>query len=424
MKKRTLLILVAVLGAVGAGIAYSNAKKKDAESAKRGFQQNFAVVTAPVTQRDVPQVLRYSGFVTPVSSVEIRAQTTSTVRELRVREGQTVGKGEVLFVLDSRADAANTDKLVAQLAKDRALLADARRTLQRNEELLARNFVSATVVDTSRSNVDALEATVKADQAAIDESKVTEGYSRIVAPQAGRVGSINVRVGSLVQPGSAQPLTILTQLDPVDVAFAVPESELGPLLTAQHAGDVSVGATLDQTHVTGKLSFIDSTVDSTIGSLRAKARFDNPKLSLWPGALVQVELTLNTLKQASTVPLAAVQVGADRQFVYRVGAESKVEAVPVKILYQTSELAVVDGVAPGGRVVVEGGQNLRPGASVHEAGKASGGWGGKKGGADKQGGWNGQKAGGEGGGWNGQKSGGGSGNWPKKDAQAAGGSAQ
>ncbi|WP_341675358.1 efflux RND transporter periplasmic adaptor subunit [Niveibacterium sp. SC-1] len=420
MKKRTLLVLVAVVGAIGAGIAYSNAKKKDTDTAKRGFQQNFAVVTAPVTLRDVPQVLRYSGFVTPVSSVEIRAQTTSTVRELRAREGQNVAKGEVLFVLDSRADAAATDKLVAQLAKDRALLADARRTLQRNEELLARNFVSATVVDTSRSNVDALEATVKADQAAIDESKVTEGYSRIVAPQGGRVGTINVRVGSLVQPGSAQPLTVLTQLDPVDVSFAVPESELGPLLTAQHAGDVAVSATLDQTHATGKLSFIDSAVDSTIGSLRAKARFDNPKLQLWPGALVQVELTLNTLHQATTVPLAAVQVGADRQFVYRLGADSKVEAVPVKIVYQTSELAVVDGVAPGGKVVVEGGQNLRPGASVHEAGK--GGWDGKKG-AGGQSGWNGQKSGG-GGGWNGQKSGGGSGNWPKKDAQAAGSSAQ
>jgi RND family efflux transporter MFP subunit len=314
--------------------------------------------------RDIPELISVTGFVTPLNVVDIRPQVTSTVRRVDIKEGQTVQTGQRMFTLDDRGDTANADKAIAQIARDQALLDDARRTLARNRDLKARGFVSESVVDSAQSNVDALIATVQADRAAVTSAQVTVDFSAIKAPMAGRVGEIKVHIGSLVQPNSVQPITTITQIAPIDVAFNVPEREVQRLLSAQRAGRVVVVAHVDSQAVSGQLSFVDSAVDSATGSLRAKAEFDNRDALLWAGALVNVDLSLRTLQHAVVISPRAVQVGPNGQFVYRIEPDATVSSQPIAVDYLTSELAVVRGLTGGSRVVTEGGQNLRPGMHV------------------------------------------------------------
>ena len=349
----------------GAESAASASKGERGGRGGRGGDRPVTVSSVVVERRDVPVVLNVNGYVTPVSQVEIRPQVTSTLQAVHVKEGDTVKAGQLLFSLDDRADVANTNKLAAQVTKDEATLADARRTLARNQELLAKGFVSQSVVDSAKSTVDALIATVASDKAAVTAARVPVSDARLVAPQGGRIGRIDVHVGSLVQPSSAA-LTTITQLDPIDVSFTLPEQQLGDLLAAQRAGSVPVQARLGNDTVQGTLSFVDSTVDRTTGSIAAKARFANPQARLWPGALVNVGITLRTLPGASVVPAAAIQVGPDGQFLYQINPDRKVSSVPVKLVYVSGDVAVVEGAQPGIKVVLAGGQNLRPGAMVTE----------------------------------------------------------
>ena len=316
------------------------------------------------TVRTVPEVYSASGFVTPLNVVEIRSQVMTTVRRVDIKEGQTVRTGERMFTLDDRSDAANADKATAQVVKDRALLDDARRTLARNIDLKSKGFVSQSAVDTAQSNVDALAATLASDQSAATGARVTVGFSDVTAPMAGRVGEIKVHVGSLVQPNATLPMTTITQIDPIEVAFNVPERDVQKLLAAQRAGAVRVSAHVDKRSVDGHLSFVDSAVDSTSGSLKAKAEFENRDGLLWSGTLVTVDLSLRTIEHAVVVSPRAVQVGPKGQFVYRIEPDGRVSQQPITVEYLTSDLAVVDGLAGGTQVVTEGGQNLRAGLHV------------------------------------------------------------
>ncbi len=368
MHNKKILIVALALAAGIAGYAYL---KPGPTANAKGGEPTISVRFAAVERRTVPVVFETSGFVTPASSVEVRTQIASTIRQVLVKEGDTVAAGTPLFLLDSRAERAALDKLKAQALRDEALLADARRTLARNLELKSRGFVSQGVVDGSTSSVDALQATVAADRAAVAEAQVAVDRGVITAPQAGRVGLINVRVGSLVQPSSAQALTTLTQLNPIDVSFTLPETQLARLRAAQSRGPVSVSAHESARTVTGQLSFIDSTVDSTSGGIRVKARFDNAGQTLWPGAQVTVTLTLDSYVDAPTAPLQAIQVGPEGQFVYVMDAAQRAKAMPVKILYQDERIAVLDGIEAGTQIVLVGGQNLRPGSKLKDAGQSS-----------------------------------------------------
>ncbi|MEO8411076.1 MAG: efflux RND transporter periplasmic adaptor subunit, partial [Propionivibrio sp.] len=214
-------------------------------------------------------------------------------------------------------------------------------------------------------------ATLKADRAALTSGRVALDYRRITAPIAGRVGEIKVHLGSLVQPSGVDALTTITQMDPINVTFNIPERNVRALLAEQRAGSVAVEVQAGSDQLQGKLAFIDNAIDSTAGSLKARAVFDNPQAVLWPGALVDVKVVLQSLQGAIVVPPRAVQVGPAGQFVFVIGADDKVHSQPVAIIYLTSDMAVVTGLNAGDRVVVEGGQNLRPGLKVVEA-KADG----------------------------------------------------
>lgn len=327
-------------------------------------EKPIAVRSGVAALRTVPEVFSASGFVTPQNVVEIRSQIMTTVRRVDIKEGQTVRMGQRMFTLDDRSDAANAAKAVAQVVRDRALLDDARRTLARNIDLKARGFVSQSAVDSAQSNADALAATLASDQSAAAGARVTVGFSEVTAPMSGRVGEIKVHVGSLVQPNATLAMTTITQIDPIEVAFNVPEREVQKLLAAQRTGPVRVTAHVEKQTVDGRLSFVDSAVDNASGSLKAKAEFENRDGLLWSGTLVTVDLPLRTLEQAVVISPRAVQVGPKGQFVYRIESDGRVSSQPITVDYLTSDLAVVEGLAGGSRVVTEGGQNLRPGVHV------------------------------------------------------------
>ena len=327
------------------------------------------VTTVAAVARDMPVVFKATGTVVPLNSVEVKSQVTSVVAQVHVREGQFVKAGALLFTLDARADEANAAKARAQLAKDQAALGDAQRQLARSKQLQGQNFVSQGAVDTAQASVDGLAATLAADRAAIDAVRVALSNARIVAPLAGRVGQVPVTVGNAVQ-ANVTPLVTVTQLDPVAVAYSLPQRYLADGLSALKNGGAAVTAQLGDGagSFAGRLHFIDSLVDASSGTVKAKAVFDNKDNRLWPGAFVEVSQTLSVLKGAVQVPQAAIIQAARGPIVY-VAQGGKAVSRPVQTLYAQDGQAAVSGVQVGEAVIVDGRQNVRDGGEVVERAK-------------------------------------------------------
>ena len=326
-----------------------------------------SVSSVRAVAKDVDVMLEATGTISALNSVDIRPQVSSVITQVNIREGQFVKAGQLLFTLDARNDEVKLATAKAQLARDQASLADAQRQLARARELLAQGFISQGAVDTNQTLVDTQQAVASADRAAIQAALVGLSYNRIVAPAAGRAGAINVFAGSTVQPGAAALVTI-TQLDPIAVSFSLPQRNLNDALQTLRAGGGKVVAVLPEARgeVAGKLQFVDNVVDPNSGTVKVKAQFDNAKEALWPGAFVTVRLAVRTLKDAVVVPQAAVIQGPRGAIVYTVNAENKAVSKRVEVLYANGPEAVASGVRAGDRIVVEGRQNLRPGAMVVE----------------------------------------------------------
>ncbi|WLI89437.1 efflux RND transporter periplasmic adaptor subunit [Massilia sp. R2A-15] len=371
MKKKNIGVAAAAIAIIGGAAWYlhSAGEPPTKAAAAKGAGQAPTVVNVVRPQRqDVPVVLAANGTVTPVSTVDLHPQTTSTIRTVHIKEGQFVKKGDLMFSLDDRSDAANVDKARAQIARDQAALADAERQFKRSQELVAQKFLSQSAADTQRAQVEAARALVVADQAALRSTGVSASYNAIRAPMSGRVGAINVYPGSLVQ--LATSLTTITQLDPITVAFTLPETALADVLAAQKRGKVEVQASSGDAGkpVTGALSFVDNAVDAVSGTIRVKAQFDNRDNSLWPGQYVNARLTVQTLAGALVIPQAAIITSTRGTFVYVVDADLSARQVPVVRLHGFGLSAAVSGLTGDERVITEGKQNLRPGAKVALAG--------------------------------------------------------
>ncbi|MBB5605866.1 MULTISPECIES: efflux RND transporter periplasmic adaptor subunit [unclassified Janthinobacterium] len=373
MKKSSLVILVGAALCIGGGIWYFNHQPGVAASGqggKNGQAPTTVSVVSPLRQ-DVPMVLQANGSVMPISSVELHPQTTSTIAKVHIREGQFVKQGELMFTLDARSEHANVEKAQAQVLRDRASVLDFERQLKRSVDLLSKNFIAQGAVDTLQSQLDAARALLAADQAALRSAQVDSSYTVLRAPQAGRVGAIGVYAGSLVQP--TMSLTSITQLDPIDVSFTLPESSLSGLLAAQKAGDVAVAALLSDAggkQLQGKLSFIDNAVDSATGVIKVKARFNNGSTDLWPGQYVNTQLTVHTLKDALVIPQNAIITTTAGTFVYSMEADQTAKMRNITRVYAFGLNAVVTGLNGDEKVVVDGKQNLRPGSKLRLAEKA------------------------------------------------------
>ena len=326
-----------------------------------------SVTSVRAQRRDVDVILETTGTVAALNVVDIRSQISSVIMRVDIREGQFVKAGQLLFTLDARNDDLNLAKARAQLASNQATLGDAQRQLGRSNELLAQGFISQGAVDTHRTLVESQQSVVAASRAAIDAAQVALSYNRIKAPAAGRAGAINVFAGTTVQPGGAVLVTI-TQLDPISVAFNVPQRNLGDALRTLRAGGGSVTAMLPDNRgsAVGKLRFVDNAVDANSGTVRVKAEFGNREEALWPGAFVTVRLAVRTLKDATVLPQAAVIQGPRGSIVYVIDVQNKAQPRPVEVVYASGLDAVVTGVQPGERIVLDGRQNLRTGVPVAE----------------------------------------------------------
>ncbi|MGO4475633.1 efflux RND transporter periplasmic adaptor subunit [Massilia sp. 2TAF26] len=381
MKRNHLGLIAAAVIIAGAGVSACSQEKDGANGGAgggakgKGGQPPAVVNVVALQRRDVPVVQQASGTVTPIRTVDLHPQTTATIRQVHIKEGQFVKAGELLFSLDDRADRANQDKAQAQVERDRAQLADLERQYKRSQDLFAQKFIAQSAVDTLKAQVDQARATLQSDIAAARAAGVSTSYTAIRAPMSGRVGGIGVYPGSLVQPSTS--LTTITQLDPITIAFTLPEASLPSLLAAQKRGKIEVqaipGAGLEP--VTGTLSFIDNTVDPTAGTIKVKAEFANRDTTLWPGQYVNTKVTVQTIKDAVVVPQSAIITNAQGTFVYVLEKDHSARQVPVQRLYGAGIDAAVSGLSGNEQVITEGKQNVRPGGKVRlasEMGKGEG----------------------------------------------------
>jgi RND family efflux transporter MFP subunit len=324
------------------------------------------VTTAKAQKRDFTVNLQGNGIVSALTSVDLRSQVTSTVVKVHFSEGQFVKAGQLLFTLDSRTDEANLAKARAQLVKDQASLADAKRQLERAKQLFTQNFISQGAVDTTQTLVDSAAASTVADQAAIDAARVALSFDRISSPLSGRAGAVNVSAGSLVQANTT-PLVTIAQLDPIAVSFSIPQRNLPDALAALKGGGSAVTAKLADGggSYQGRLQFVDNTISTGSGTVQVKAVFPNKEGKLWPGAYVDISQIVRTLTDATTIPQAAVVQGSRGTIVY-VLEDGKARLQAIKVVFADGGEAAVTGIQPGDVVVMDGKQNVRPGSPLVE----------------------------------------------------------
>ncbi|MBA2660272.1 MAG: efflux RND transporter periplasmic adaptor subunit [Nitrosospira sp.] len=368
--KRRMWITMAAILFVALVAAWVWRNQSSATDAKSRGEKTIHVVTAVIKQDNVSVRLTANGTVSPQQTVAVRPQLSAVIRSVHIKEGQFVRQGERLFTLDARTEDANLSRTEGQLAKSRSDLRNAERNLKRQRDLFQQRFISEAALEVAQNQVESLRGQLAVDEATVRATRVARGFSEILAPIAGRTGAIPVYQGSLVQPTDA--LVNITQIDPINVSFNLPEREFVPLQQALAKGEVIVNVELDAAGKLtrkGRLIFIDNTVDTASGTIGLKAEFPNADSHLWPGMFIKVMLAPRTLTGALTVPVQAVQNGPERKFLYVIGDNNKVSSHPVDVRLIQDGFAVIEGesIASGTRVVVEGAQNLRPGSVVTEA---------------------------------------------------------
>ncbi|ESY19744.1 MULTISPECIES: efflux RND transporter periplasmic adaptor subunit [unclassified Mesorhizobium] len=366
-----------------AGSDKASADKAGGKSGAGGnAARSASIVSATATTADFP-IRRYAiGFVSSPAVVNINARVSSQIVSIDVRDGQMVKAGDLLFSLDDRALKAQLAKDQATLAKDQALLTSSGSDLQRAKDLVAKQAGTQQTYDQAVAAQKAAAATVDADKATIDADNVQLGFASIKAPIAGRLGAVNVSVGDLVtlsngNSSTATPLVTITEMDPLQVNFNLPESNLALLhkaLANPQQGAVTLTKDGDPTPIgKGTLDFVDSSVDTASGTIATRASIPNADLSLWPGQYVNVVLDAGIMPQMPSIPTVAIQPSQKGPFVYVVKPDNTVEMRPVQVaLTEGENSAISEGVKSGEKVVVEGQTRLKDGASVHE-GKATAG---------------------------------------------------
>ena len=360
-----------------AGPATGRQRGGGAGGAGRGRPGGAGAVPVPVTvaaaeQRDVALTVDGLGTVVPLESVVVRTQLDGQLMELNFREGQEVAKGDVLARIDDRAVQAALQQAEGKRAYDQAQLANARVDLQRYQGLAQGAGVTRQQLDTQRAQVAMLEAQVRQDEAAIDQSRTQLGFATIRAPLAGRVGIRQVDPGNIVRGSDTNGIVSVTQMAPIGVTFTLPQQELPRLLRAIAAGPVPVetlpgpsSSAGSAPTARGTLLTVDNSVDSTTGTIKAKAVFPNEDRALWPGAFVNLRLRIEVVPQATVVPLVSIQRGPDGTYAFVVKEDRTVEQRPVTIAQTTQADAVVQsGLRPGDRVVTSGGLRLSAGTTV------------------------------------------------------------
>ncbi len=358
----TLLLLLAFGGCQSA----NSSKDKQALAATT---RSVPVAVASAVVQDMPVYLTGLGSVTAYNTVSVKSRVDGQLIQVNFREGQQVNKGDLLVLIDPRPYQVQLDQAQAQLFKDRASLRDAQLNYQRFKDLLNESgAMSQQQVDTQKSTADQFEGAVRADEAAIDNAKLQLVYCHITAPVSGRIGLRLVDAGNIVHATDANPMLVITQLQPISVIFTLPEDSLPVVVKRMKQGTLKVDAYArdDQTKLaTGTLLTIDNQIDQTTGTDRLKATFDNKDGALFPNQFVNIRLLLDVRKNSTIVPSVAVQRGPQGNFVYVVKADKTVEARTVTVaLTQSNQSAIGSGLQAGEVVVTDGQDKLQNGAKV------------------------------------------------------------
>lgn len=337
-------------------------------SGKAGAVQT---ITSIVTEKkDIPLVIEATGTIVSNSIVDIRPMVTNKVDKIHIKDGQDVKAGELLFTLDNRTDTANYEKL-------KALADDAQKQYLRAKELVTKNFISKAGLETALANA-------KSAQAAAETARVQLSFDFIRSPIDGKAGIINVFPGTLVQASNTvisatnasststtSSMVTITQLNPINVQFVIPEKDIPILLESKQSGtpmkvQVTVGNNTQRVF-NGEVLVVDNQIDPQIAAVRVKAQIPNEKYELLPGQFARVSLNANTLKDVIAIPSEAIVMNPKGRLVYIVDKDGKVAAKPITVSYEYQGTSVVNGLEAGQRIVVEGKQNLRTGSKVREA---------------------------------------------------------
>ncbi|HEY1659716.1 MAG TPA: MdtA/MuxA family multidrug efflux RND transporter periplasmic adaptor subunit [Candidatus Sulfotelmatobacter sp.] len=363
---RRFLTAALVLG-ICTALACSGSDPKQSK-AQAAESRPVSVSIASVQKQDVPVYLVGLGTVTAFYTANIKSRVDGQIMRVNFTEGQTVKEGELLIVIDPRPYQVQLEQMQAQLFKDQATLRDAKLNLDRYTTLIPSGSIAQQQVDTQKSLVDQLDGQVRTDQAQIDNAKLQIVYCNITAPFTGRVGLRQVDPGNIVHAADTNPMLILTQLHPIAVIFTLPEDQLPTVADHMKHATLEVDAYSrdDQTKLaTGKLLTIDNQIDTTTGTAKLKAVFDNEDNKLWPNQFVNADLRLETRRNSTVVPTAAILRGPQGTFVYLAKPDKTVEARPVNVaLTQGSTTVIASGVTPGDVVVTDGQDKLQTGSTI------------------------------------------------------------
>ncbi len=370
MRKLWVLGLVTVILAAGLGDWLIAERHTVHAAGPEAPPPAVPVSTAPVKTADVSVYLRGLGTVQAFNTVEIKAQVNGQLMALPVKEGQEVKPGDIVALIDQRPYKAALDQATAQRAEDTASLQSAKLDLARYQNLAKKGFAPVQQVDDQQATVNNLIAKVQADTAAIEAAQINLDYCVIRSPISGRVSLYQTDVGNLIEVASQTTgIVSITQDKPIAVVFTLPESDLPRIQDAMAKGALPVVAYTsdDKTKLgDGTLLTPNNTIDTTTGTIQLKATFLNDNDRLWPGEFINARLLVETLHNAITVPLAAIEHGPDGLYVYAVGANDTVQSQTIEIGYQDAGTAVVTkGLQPGQTVVVAGQSRLSPGTRVN-----------------------------------------------------------
>lgn len=382
MKPRTALVLIAAGVAVAAaaykmapvfraGGGHATAAPRSGGDGKGGGGPAAPVVTVAAATRDFPIRRKTIGIMESPAIVVIRSRIDSVLLEQHVADGQTVKKGDLLFTLDDREIQATIARDQATLAKDNATLAQAESEMKRKQELASKDVAPRQQVEQATAEFKAAQQTVEADRAVLEADRLRLGYAKLEAPITGRIGAVRVTPGNLVGANDPAGLATVTQMQPLRVAFSLPERDLDMLRKAAGGANpavVRVYVANTKTELeAGRLDFVDSSVDTASGTIAAKASFANDKLELWPGMYVDVAIDLDVRPNSVIIPAVAIQSSQQGPFVFVAKADGTAEMRKIELVgIEENDAAVSTGVAEGDRVIVEGQMRLANGARIAE----------------------------------------------------------
>lgn len=358
------LASLCVAAAIGAAVWLRPGNRQSGAGAPGMPIPPQAVGVAAVTRGDIPIVMTALGTVTPLATVTIKTQVSGYLMEIGFKEGQTVKRGDFLAQIDPRPYEVLLAQYEGQLAKDRALLEDAQVNLFRYETLFAQDSIAKQTLDTQRATVHQDQGAVQTDIALIDTQKLNLTYCRIVSPVDGRVGLRQVDVGNYVQSSDANGIVVVTKLQPISVLFTLPEDSVPQVMRRIAAGAKLQATAYDRTNSTkiaeGVVLSVDNQVDTATGTVKLRAEFQNTDLALFPNQFVNVRLLVDTLREISMLPNAAVQRGAPGTFVFRINDDRTVSIRQIRVgAVDDVHTAILAGLDPGDKVVIDGADRLR-----------------------------------------------------------------